>query len=124
MCTKIGDINVERLKGSENYHAWKETIKNILVIKDLSECLTGTEKDVVKINKAKAYLTLSVEPVLQCHITNLSTAKEMWDHLSNMFEDARLLRQVSLLTGACSLFLKDCINMQEYVSKMTDYFNR
>jgi len=125
MSVKIGDISMELLNGSSNFHSWKTTIENILIIKDLASTLVaGKEKDEGKNQKAKAYLIISVCSGLQSHIKSLATPALIWKKLSEMFEDAGLSRQVSLLSSVCSLNLSDCNDMQEYVSKITDYFNR
>lgn len=92
MSIKRDDISIRLLKGSENDHQWREVIENILIIKDLHQCLDGMEKDGGKIAKTKAYLMLAVEPSIQCHIKNESTPNELWKKLSAMYEDAGISR--------------------------------
>lgn len=121
---KIDNISVELLKGSENYQNWKCVVKNVFCIKDLSKTLDGSETDAGKKEKARAHLMLAIDQSVRSHVANIDTAKGIWDKLNAMYEDAGLSRQISLLSGVCSLNLSNCENMQQYINKMMDYFNR
>lgn len=57
---KLNDFNIEKLKGSDNYHTWKFAMNNYLEMNDLEKCIIDpvTETDEKKLKKAKNVLSL------------------------------------------------------------------
>ncbi len=94
--TKIEKLN------ANNFHAWKQKIKHLLALKDLSEFLDeeppiGTElagwkkKDA----KAQAIVGLTLSDELLENVREVSTAKVMWQAICDVFERHTLLNRLS-----------------------------
>ncbi|KAK9754423.1 Reverse transcriptase (RNA-dependent DNA polymerase) [Popillia japonica] len=92
-------INIEKLKGSENYHTWRFAMENVLDFCGLDKCITNpcTETDEVKLRKAKARIVLSIDESLYVHIQTLSTAAQIWSALKELYDNRGLTRQIGLL---------------------------
>lgn len=120
------EFDVERLKGTDNYHTWCFAIKNVLTYKQLGQCINDpvTETDAQKLGNCKAILALSVEPSLYVHIQKCNSALEIWKTLKNLFEDKGLSRKIGLLRNMISSKLEDCESMQAYVDRIVDSSNK
>lgn len=118
------DFDIEKLKGSDNYHTWSFAIQNVLAIKGLEKCLTGEETKDEKKTTCKAILSLSVETSIYVHIQKCETAVKIWDTLKNLYEDKGLSRKIGLLRYMISCRLEDCENMQQYVDKIVCASNK
>lgn len=125
---KMGkDLNIVKLKGSENYHTWNFAISNVLALRDLDECLLSgadEETDEAKQKECKAILSLSVEPTIYVHIQRCTSAKEIWEALKNLYDDKGLCRKIGLLRGLISTRLEDSDGMQDYIDKIMGYANK
>lgn len=79
------DFDVDKLKGSENYHTWKFAIGQYLAFKDLDKCIREPETGVTISDKnareAKAILSLSVESSIFVHISGCGSALDIWKAL-------------------------------------------
>lgn len=120
------ELEIEKLKGSENYHTWCFAVKNVLQFKQLKKCITEpvTETDQQKLDNCKAILALSVDKSLYVHIMKCETALQIWCTLRNLFEDKGLSRKIGLLRNLISTRLDDCSNMQAYVDRIVDNTNK
>lgn len=128
------DIQIDKLKGAENYRTWCFAIKNALIIKVYEKCIEITissenvvqcsEPDADKRNKCKACLTLYVDTNLYLHINECKSALEIWQKFEKLYEDSGLSRKTALLRNLISTKLEDCENMQEYLDKIKDTANR
>ena len=120
------DYNIQKLKGSENYHNWSFAISNILELKQLKGCISEpvTEVKPEKLTQCKAILSLNVEESLYVHIRTCTTAKNIWTTLQNLFEDKGLSRKISLLRGLITSRLEECGSMQNYIDTIMDYKNK
>lgn len=93
------NVQIEKLKGRENFDTWKILAKSYLVIKGLWKCCEEradeslTDKDL----KAKSELILLVEPVNFSYVAEAETAYDAWKNLCNVFEDNGLTRKVIVL---------------------------
>lgn len=114
------NFDIEKLKGSENYHTWCFAVKNLLSYKGWDKCITDpvTDTDEANLKNCKATLALSVETSIYVHIQNCSTALEIWTALQKLYEDRGLTRKISLLRNLISTKLEECDNMQEYVDRI------
>lgn len=117
---------IDKLRGSENYHAWKYAITSLLEMHDLelsiaeseSDPNTSTEEDATKLKKAKAKINLSIDPSLYVHIEDCKTALEIWNRLQTMFEDKGLSRRIGLLRSLISTTLENSESMTAYITKI------
>lgn len=121
------DFDIERLRGSENYHTWKFAVKNLLAMKELSEYIEppiptilvtdtdGTEgvtavetnREIAKkMAKAKGILILSVESSIYVHVETCKSAYDVWTTLQKLFDDSGLSRKVGLLRNLISTRLE------------------
>ncbi len=90
-------MNFEKLKGRENYAKWKFSLESYLELEGYWEAVLGNETDAAKLKKAKAKITLTVDPDLYVHIQQCKSAKEIWETFQKMFDDSGLSRRIGLL---------------------------
>lgn len=117
------DFEVEKLRGSENYHTWKFAMCNVLALKGFSNCIVKAdgvvkEKDANKLLACKAMLSLGVQPSIYIHIQDCTAAIDIWEKLQNLYEDKGLCRKVTLLRKLISTRLDSCDGMQHYVDQI------
>lgn len=113
----------DRLKGSENFTAWKVGAKACLISKgywkNIQDGLESSANAAEKTADAKALaeLTLMLDPSMYSHIQDATTAKDGWDKILAVFEDKGAARKVSILKQWVTLKLTDFDSMQAYVTK-------
>lgn len=84
-----------------NYHAWKIRVQHVLSLKDLDEFLTedppatGLAAWKKKDKKAQALIGLSLSDELLENVREVTTAKEMWLKIRDVFERHTLLNKLS-----------------------------
>lgn len=119
-------INIEKLKGSENYHTWRFAMENVLDFCGLDKCITNpcTETDEVKLRKAKARIVLSIDESLYVHIQTLSTAAQIWSALKELYDNRGLTRQIGLLRKLITIRLENCSSMANYVNEIIGTANK
>lgn len=120
------DFDIEKLRGSENYHTWRFAIQNVLAYKGYSNCISDPvrETDNSKLVNCKAILSLSVDTHIYVHIQKFNTASDIWKALKNLYEDKGLTRKIGLLRSLISTRLEECDNMQQYVDNVVCYSNK
>lgn len=109
---------IDRLKGQENYDDWKFAVQAYFEHEGLWKSVTGVEESESQLTKAKSKLILLVDPINYVHIKSATTAKDIWNRLSDAFEDSGLTRKVNLLRGLLSTKLIDCSSVEDYVNKI------
>lgn len=57
--------SIEKLAGTKNYNNWKFSMRMLLTMEGLWNCVLGTDNDVNKDQKALAKICLSVKPSSQ-----------------------------------------------------------
>ena len=95
-------IKIEMLNHT-NYHFWKIRIEHILTLKDLENYLEDdptTSSELVdawrkKDKKAQAIIGLSLSNDLLENVREVTTTKEMWTVIKNVFERHTLLNKLS-----------------------------
>ena len=122
----MSGVIIDRLLGRSNYLTWKVAAKAWLELDDLwcaveleknsDGVLVAAEPD--KDRKARSRLTLSIDPVCFVHIQDAKTAKEIWDKLSDAFEDSGLNRRIGLLRKLISTKLSNSGSMEAYVHEI------
>lgn len=128
MASSIKETTIEKLKGSENYITWKYAITALLKFSDLEKTIDPTEstreKDPKKLKQAKAKIVLCIDPHLYVHITECTTAIEIWQKLQSMFEDKGLSRRIGLLRKLITTTLNGCSSMDEYICEVIGTANK
>lgn len=123
MFSQIGIL--ERLKGRENYDSWRISARAALELSGLWGYVDGssTETDATKKAdgemRAKAKLTLMVEPINYSHLQSAKTASEIWKNLETAFNDSGLMRRVGLLRTLINTRLENCASIEEFVNTVT-----
>lgn len=111
-------LDIEKLKGSENYHTWSFAIRNVLILKGYDSYIdseTVADADKPKKSACKAILCLSVDKHIFVHIQTCATPKQIWKALQDLFEDKGLSRKIGLLRNLISTRLDTSANMQSYI---------
>lgn len=121
-------IVIEKLIGRENFPTWKIAARALLEMDDLWN--TTIEYDDVddegnpiavdkdKDRKARSKLTLSIDKNCYVHIQDATSAKELWEKLSNAYDDHGLSRRISLLRKLVSTSLVKCGSIENYVNQI------
>lgn len=115
---------IPKLKGREDYEAWKFAVQALLEVEGLWDIVIDEEKEkdaaalVLLDRKAKSRLILLVDAVNYAHINGEKTAKGVWDQLKNAFDDTGLSRRVGLLRTLITTRLDDCENMEDFVNRI------
>lgn len=133
------DFEVQKLRGSENYHTWQFAIKNLLEFKGLHKCLntktiaaTSTtaartvcaEDSEEKQQQAKSLIILSLDSSIFVHVIKCKTAIEVWTCLQKLFEDKGLSRKIGLLRQLIACRLDDSDGMQTYIDNVISTSNK
>ena len=99
-----GSTKIERLNDT-NYHAWKQKILLLLILKDLDAYIVqeAPPKDDGRFSqwvrgdkKAQAIIGLSLSDDHLEHVRKVSSAKQMWDVIKDVFERHTLLNSLTL----------------------------
>lgn len=118
------DFNIEKLKGSENYHTWSFAISNLLEYKGLKEALTtDTASDTLtttKLSEAKAIVSLCIETCVVVHVRDCKSAKEIWILLKKRYENKGLSRKIGLLRKLISVRFEENNDMQSYINEIME----
>lgn len=133
------DFDIQKLRGSENYHTWQFAMKNLLAYNGLSKCIQTVsltaegnddetiacaETDATKKEKAKAMIVLAVEQSIYVHIDKCESALTVWYTLQKLYEDNGLSRKIGLLRSLIQCRLEDCDNMQDFIDKIKSTANK
>lgn len=127
------DFDNVKLSGSDNYHLWKFSVKNVMDFQGLSNALVAASSltpdtarltDTDKLGRAKAKISLSVETHIYAYIASASSALEIWNILKNLYEDRGLSRRITLLRELISIRLEDAQNMNDYIGKIKSTSNK
>ena len=100
------DTRIEKLNNS-NYFSWKIRIQHLLTLKDLENFLEDDPPSSEEPNngtialwfkkdkKAQAVIGLSLSNDLLENVRDVSTKKEIWNAIKNVFERHTLLNKLS-----------------------------
>ncbi|KAF6204902.1 hypothetical protein GE061_019066 [Apolygus lucorum] len=116
---------IEKLRGSENYRAWKFQMTNSLKYEGLWICVTGFPADdktpadqkARKEEKALSKINLSIDKCVYPHVESATTAKIAWESLQQAFDGVGLYTSLSLLRQLCTLRLDKYNSTEEYVNE-------
>lgn len=133
------DFDIQKLKGSENYHTWQFAMQNLLAFNGYSKCIQTVkvaavndepeaiacaEANAEKREKAKAMIVLAVDQSIYVHINKCSDALSTWQTLQKLYEDNGLSRKIGLLRSLIQCRLEDCDNMQDFIDKIKSTANK
>ena len=102
MDSDVFSAKIEKLS-ENNFHAWKQKIKHLLALKDLSEFIeessptdgadTATWKR--KDRKAQAIIGLTLSDDILENVREVTSTKDMWQRICDVFERHTLLNKLS-----------------------------
>lgn len=117
-------MQIEKLKGRENFDTWKLAAKSYLVIKGLWKCIESSTSVINPDDdlKARSEITLLLDPINYSHVQEAETAMEAWDNLKTAFSDSGTCRRVDTLQRLVTLKLSDCSSMEDYISKIMQFW--
>ena len=122
-------FRMDKLNG-DNYHTWKFQMKMYLIGKDLWDIVEGTEvladgvpdveqkKFKKRMNLALSYVCLSVCTSLQIYIRSSKTANEVWENLSNHYEEKTLSRKIFFRRKLYSTRMEKGTKMVDHVNTL------
>ena len=93
---------IEKLSET-NFHAWKQKIKHLLALKDLSEFIEESSPDddtesstwKRKDRKAQAIIALTLSDDILENVRDVTNTKDMWKKICDIFERHTLLNKLS-----------------------------
>ena len=102
MNSDSGHIRIDQVDHG-NYHAWKIQIQHLLNLKGLEDFIVDdppSDPELLKIwkkmdGKAQATIGLSLSDDMLENVRDVSSAKEMWSSIKNVFERHTLLNKLS-----------------------------
>ncbi|CAL1674592.1 unnamed protein product [Lasius platythorax] len=114
-------LQLEKLKGRENYSTWKFAMEAYLQNEDLWDCIEAPpggsiSTDQKRVTLARAKIILSLDPLNYVHVQDTKTAVEAWEKLKKAFEDTGLTRRVGLLRTLITTQLTNCASVNDYVN--------
>lgn len=116
----VGAPNIEKLEGTKNYDIWKFQMKMALIDYGLWNCVSGTDTDENRDQRALAKLCLSVKPVCLAHLRTAKSSKDGWNNLEKAFQSSGLTRRMFLKRKLYRARYEDFSSMNEYVSGILD----
>lgn len=124
------EFEIEKLKGSDNYHTWSFAVKHYLDFKGYGQCIETVkdkdgaeviaEKDQTKLTACKALLVLLVEKNNYTYMAKCKTALDVWKMFQGLYEEKGLSRKIGILRAMLSTKLEDMDNMQSYIDAILD----
>lgn len=115
-------ISIEKLVGRENFPTWKIAARALLEMDDLWSTTIEYEDvddkgaaivvDKDKDRKARSKLTLPIDKNCYVHIQDATSAKQLWEKLSQAYDDHGLSRRIALLRKLVSTSLVKCGSMR------------
>ncbi|XP_055545580.1 uncharacterized protein LOC129730329 [Wyeomyia smithii] len=119
-------LAIERLIGRENWRTCKFAVKTYLEVEDLWDVVQPTPNadgsfpvvDARKDKIVRGKIILLIDPVNYIYVQEVKTAREVWEKLTNTFEDTGLTRQWALLHKLIMTNLNSCGSMEAYVNRM------
>jgi hypothetical protein len=119
----------DRLKGSRNFRSWKHRLQMILDENDLLEHVTmgvpepdeEEQKTKHKKNekKAKRIVSDSVKDHLIPHISELQTARQMYEALSRLYESKDISRNLTLRNQLCNMKMDNSESVTSYLMRVS-----
>lgn len=100
----------------ENYVTWKWHMSMVLATKNLSECITGTETNPVKLRQAATLIGSSLNDSNMQKVINCTTAQEIWSTLEAHFENKSSTERGMLLEKFTSFRITNINNMSKALS--------
>ena len=126
--TSESTTKIEKL-GESNYHAWKQKIVMLLSLRSLHSFITkdppkkdGNEAEYEKWFendlKARAIIGLSLTDENLEHVRDVSSAKEMWTTIKNVFERHTLLNNLAARRNFYTVTMESGEKMLAYLNRV------
>jgi hypothetical protein len=122
---------VDKLKGVENFRAWKYRIGLVLEDNDLAKFVEGEisepddaaekakhQKDTIK---AKRIIADSIKDHLISYVSSKKTSKEMFDALTRLYEGKNINQTMNLRTQLKNTRMQKGETIQEYFSRISEF---
>lgn len=125
-------FNIRIFDGTD-YGVWKFQMEQIFEMKGLTTAITETEatippaqlEDFRKASKkAKTYIATHVDTKHAKNIMNCTTAKDMWDRLSQIHENTSKNNKIGLQREFFTFRMKNNESVSDYVSRGEYIFNK
>lgn len=105
------------LLGEGNYNTWKLRVKALLQRAGLWAAVSGTPANSKQDEKAMSEIILTVQDTLLPLIGDLTTAKEMWDTLEQLYKSKSKARVKELQRQLNNLSKSKVESLTEYVNR-------
>lgn len=110
-------LHIEKLNGT-NYNIWKFKVKLFMIHKDCWSAVDSTTALPQTDQKALAIIGLSVKDDQIVHIQSCKSAKEAWDALKMVYEDAGTATKVMLQDELMSSKLERDGSVKDHIGKL------
>ena len=118
----------DKLGGVDDFRAWKYKISLILEDNDLDQYINGEfpdlEGDEAKAThkknlvKAKRIIADSIKDHLIPHVSSFKTPKEVFDSLTNMFEEKNINQKMTLRNQLKNVKIQNFETIQSYFTRV------
>lgn len=122
----LGGFKIEKL-GDNNFHVWKQKVELVLAFRELDDVITdeGPPTEVDKLEKwkkrdakAKAVIGLTLSDDHLDHVRGVSTAAEMWNAITNVFQRRTLMNIVRARRDFYSAQMGDDERVLVYINRV------
>lgn len=128
MDSETNSTRIEKLNNS-NYFAWKIRIEHLLALKDFDDHITEdppsnpTQLGAWSKNdkKAQALIALNLTDELLENVRDVSTAKEMWTSIKNVFERHTLLNELSARREFYTASMREGESVLQFSNRIRHY---
>lgn len=122
----LGAVKVDKLNDS-NFHSWKQKIQLLLSLRELDDFIHDDPPSIDSDNyrdwckndrKAMAHIGLSLSDHHLEHVRDVSTAKEMWLCILNIFERHTLLNKLAARRNFYTATMKEDENIMAFTNRI------
>lgn len=114
----------KQLTGRSNYMDWKFAMKMHLIKKGLWEYVDGTKENEAKDAKDLSHIVEGVSEAIFNDIRELTSGKEAWRVLGEIYEDKGIPRKVSIIKELVNLRYTDCKDMSDYLYRAVSAYQQ
>jgi hypothetical protein len=122
-------FNIETLQGKSNYHVWRDRVKAAFLIKNCSLAIEEENPDpklcpAEKVGLALGIILSSVDRGLLSSVNEYKNPYLLWNALKKTYESEGINGIVGLYRQVITTSLNDCKDMDEYLSRFNDLFQK
>ncbi|XP_052126145.1 uncharacterized protein LOC113209233 [Frankliniella occidentalis] len=121
----INVSGIEKLKGPENWKAWKFLVKIYLRQGEMQQCLEALPpqnvrdqpqaEEMIDDRDAHSIIVTTLDPAVLVHVLDTNYAKEAWDALVSVYEDKGVHRRINLVYELFEIKHHSFSSLREYV---------